>query len=141
MKTFSQVNFRKSHEISDQFDKSIKSYIKMFEAASLLAPRPKCPSRIKKRLRHRPYPVNFAKFLSTPILKNTCAASKGFKSPLLRSSLLQNFSRSSNTSALSEWTNQLLVLKVLQVLFYILVKMPLKKTRNSCFCVTLKVVR
>ena len=29
---FSQVNFRKSHEILDQRDKSIKSYIKMFEA-------------------------------------------------------------------------------------------------------------
>ena len=27
----------KSHEILDQFDKSIKSYIKMFEATGLLA--------------------------------------------------------------------------------------------------------
>ena len=34
----SQVNFRKSHETLDQFDKSIKHYIKMFETASLLAP-------------------------------------------------------------------------------------------------------
>ena len=32
------VNFRKSHEIIDQFDKSIKRYIKMFEAAGLLSP-------------------------------------------------------------------------------------------------------
>ena len=34
----SQVNFRKSHEILDQFDKSIKRYIKMFETTGLLAP-------------------------------------------------------------------------------------------------------
>ena len=33
---FSQVNFRKSYEILDQFVKSIKSYIKMFEVAGLL---------------------------------------------------------------------------------------------------------
>ena len=32
------VNFRKSHKIIDQFDKSIKSYIKMFDAAGLLGP-------------------------------------------------------------------------------------------------------
>ena len=32
---FSQVNFRGSHEILEQFDKSIKSYIKMFKAAGL----------------------------------------------------------------------------------------------------------
>ena len=32
----SHVNFRKSHEILDQFGKSVKSYIKMFEAAGLL---------------------------------------------------------------------------------------------------------
>ena len=37
---FSQENFRKSHEILDQFDKSIKSYIKMFDAAGLLGPPP-----------------------------------------------------------------------------------------------------
>ena len=34
----SQLNFRKSHEILDQFDKSIKRYIKMFETTGLLAP-------------------------------------------------------------------------------------------------------
>ena len=34
----SQENFRKSHEILDQFDKSIKRYIKMFETTGLLAP-------------------------------------------------------------------------------------------------------
>ena len=33
----SQVNCRKIYEILDQFDKSIKSYIKMFEAAGLLS--------------------------------------------------------------------------------------------------------
>ena len=31
--TISQVNFRKSHKILNQFDNSIKSYIKVFEAA------------------------------------------------------------------------------------------------------------
>ena len=36
----SKVNFKKSHEILDQFDKSIKSYTKMFEAAGLLVPSP-----------------------------------------------------------------------------------------------------
>ena len=35
---FSQENFRKSHEMLDQFDKQIKCYIKMFETAGLLAP-------------------------------------------------------------------------------------------------------
>ena len=34
---FSKVNFRKNHESLDQFDKSVKSYIKMFEVAALLA--------------------------------------------------------------------------------------------------------
>ena len=38
MTKFSQENFRKSHEILDQFDKQIKCYIKMFETAGLLAP-------------------------------------------------------------------------------------------------------
>ena len=38
MTKFSQVNFRKSNEILEQFDKSIKSYIKIFEAVDLLAP-------------------------------------------------------------------------------------------------------
>ena len=33
---FSQVKFRKSHEILHQFDKYIKSYIKMFEVVGLL---------------------------------------------------------------------------------------------------------
>ena len=36
--TFSQVNFRKKHEILDQLNKSIKSYIKMFDAAGQLGP-------------------------------------------------------------------------------------------------------
>ena len=40
---FFQVNFRKSHEILDEFLKSIKHYIKMFEAAGLLAPPPLPP--------------------------------------------------------------------------------------------------
>ena len=38
MTKFSQENFRKSHEMLDQFDKQIKCYIKMFETAGLLAP-------------------------------------------------------------------------------------------------------
>ena len=51
---FSQVNFRKSHEILDQFDKSIKSYIKMFKATDLLGcPVPgrvkSLPQKIKSR--------------------------------------------------------------------------------------------
>ena len=37
---FSQVNFRKSHEILDQLHKSIRSYIKIFEAGGLLVPPP-----------------------------------------------------------------------------------------------------
>ena len=40
MTRFSQENFRKSHEILAQFDKSIKSYIKMFDATGLLDPPP-----------------------------------------------------------------------------------------------------
>ena len=40
LEKLSPVNFRKSHEILDNFDKSIKSYIKMFEAADLLATYP-----------------------------------------------------------------------------------------------------
>ena len=40
-----QVNFRKSHHIFDQFDASIKSYIKMFAAAGLLDP--SNPGRVK----------------------------------------------------------------------------------------------
>ena len=43
---FSHVNFRKSHEILDQFDKSIKSYTKMFEVAGLLA-HPPSPGKVK----------------------------------------------------------------------------------------------
>ena len=43
---FSQVNLRKNHEILDQCGRSIKSYIKMFEAAGLLAP--PSPGRVKK---------------------------------------------------------------------------------------------
>ena len=38
MTNFSQENFRKSHEILDQFDKQIKCYTKMFETVGLLAP-------------------------------------------------------------------------------------------------------
>ena len=47
---FSQVNFMKSHEILDQFDKSIKSYIEMFETLGLLSttpPPPSYPGRVK----------------------------------------------------------------------------------------------
>ena len=40
MTKFSQTNFRKSCEILDQIDKSIKSYIKIFEATGLLGPTP-----------------------------------------------------------------------------------------------------
>ena len=39
---FSQVNFRKIHKILDQFDESIKSYIKIFEGAE-----PPSPGRVK----------------------------------------------------------------------------------------------
>ena len=35
MAKFSQVNFRGGHEILEQLDKSIKSYIKMFKAAGI----------------------------------------------------------------------------------------------------------
>ena len=37
---FSQVNFRKSYEILDHLHKSIRSYIKIFEAGCLLVPLP-----------------------------------------------------------------------------------------------------
>ena len=47
LKKFSQENFRKSHEILDQFDESIKSYIKLFEAGSLLSPS-SGPGRVKE---------------------------------------------------------------------------------------------
>ena len=40
MKNFSQLNFRKSHQFLDQFNKSIKRYIKMFEAVLLGPTRP-----------------------------------------------------------------------------------------------------
>ena len=43
---FSQVNFGKIHKILDQFDKLIKSYIKMFEFAGLLSPLPS-PGSVK----------------------------------------------------------------------------------------------
>ena len=46
MTKFSEVSFRKSHGILDQFDKSIKSYIKMFEAAGLLCPPPPLPRQV-----------------------------------------------------------------------------------------------
>ena len=52
---FSQVNFRKSHKILNQFDKSIKSYIKILKAVAWLArnasppPPPPLP-RVKERI-------------------------------------------------------------------------------------------
>ena len=45
----SQKKVRKSHEILDQFDKTIKIYIKMFEAAGLLG-LPSSPGRVKRCL-------------------------------------------------------------------------------------------
>ena len=44
MTKFSPKNFRKSREILDQFDKSIKSYIKVFESTGLLALTPQLDS-------------------------------------------------------------------------------------------------
>ena len=55
MTKFFQVNFRKSHEILDQFHKSIKSYIKMFEAAGLLDPLPPPPTS-SGRVNHQKVP-------------------------------------------------------------------------------------
>ena len=37
---FFKVSFRKSRNILDQFNKSVKSYNNMFEAVALLAPPP-----------------------------------------------------------------------------------------------------
>ena len=43
--------FRRSHEILDHFDKSIKSYVKILEAAGLLDPlHPLSPGRLKGSL-------------------------------------------------------------------------------------------
>ena len=55
-------NFRKSHEILDHFDKSIKSYIKMFEAADLLAT---LPSPL-------PAQVGLTVFKKTKFVRNIC---------------------------------------------------------------------
>ena len=62
LKKFSLVNFRKSHEILDHFDKSIKSYIKMFEAADLLAT---LPSPL-------PAQVGLTVFKKTKFVRNIC---------------------------------------------------------------------
>ena len=45
---FPQENFKKSHEILDQFAKSIKSYIKMLEPAGLIGPPPPIPGEFKE---------------------------------------------------------------------------------------------
>ena len=54
---FFQVNFRKGHEILGQLDKSIKSYIKMFEAAFLLGS--PCPDRVKLKAFRKLYFLSF----------------------------------------------------------------------------------
>ena len=43
---FFKVSFRKSRNILDQFNKSVKSYNNMFEAVALLASPPRPPDQV-----------------------------------------------------------------------------------------------
>ena len=53
---FSQIIFGKSRESLDQFDKSIKSYIKKFEVGGLLGPPPaQVGLRLLKSSKFRPF--------------------------------------------------------------------------------------